>query len=134
MNPRERLDLADLSDDLAAHQQPMVDNPHRLRRARTQLLLSARGRTLGQKPRRRSLAGLLWAPVALATAAALVFILLRPSATALTFQIASGTPGRAGENLQAPARAPMTVQFSDGTALSLSVYSCASMRCSASRR
>jgi hypothetical protein len=120
MNQRERLDLAELSGDIAAQQQPMVDNPHRLRRARTQLLLSARGRTLGQKPLRRSLIGLLWAPIALAVAVAGVLLVWRTSETALTFQIASGVSGRVGKSLQAPAAAPMTLRFSDGTALSLS--------------
>jgi transmembrane sensor len=119
MNERERLDLGDLADEIAAHQQPMVENPHRLRRARTQLLLSARGRTLEQKPGRRSLASLLWAPIALAAAVTIVLIALRARETLLTFEIASGVSGQVGQRVQAPAGAERTLRFSDGTALSL---------------
>ena len=120
MNQRERLDLGDLSDEIAAHQQPMVENPHRLRRARTQLLLSARGRTLEQKPGRRSLGSLLWAPIALVAAATIVLMALRARETPLTFEVASGVSGQLGKRVQAPAAAARTLRFSDGTALSLS--------------
>lgn len=120
MNQPERLELGDLPDHIAAHQQPMVESAHRLRRARTQLLLSARGRTLGQRPMRRSLASFLWAPIALALAVTSVLVVVRSNTTALTFQIGSGVSGRVATSMQAPARAPLTLRFSDGTALSLS--------------
>jgi transmembrane sensor len=118
MNQRERLDLGDLSDQIAAHQQPMVENPHRLRRARTQLLLSARGRSLERKPERRSLGSLLWAPIALAGAVAIILMALRATEPPLTFEIASGVPGQLGKRVQAAA-SERTLRFSDGTALAL---------------
>jgi hypothetical protein len=120
MNERERLDLGDLPDEIAAHQQPMVDNPHRLRKARTQLLLSGRGRTLEQKPVRRSLGSLLWAPIALAAAVTIVLIALGVRETPLTFEIASGVSGQVGQRVQAPVAVERTLRFSDGTALALS--------------
>ena len=46
-----KLDLGDLPIDIAADQQPTVEHPQRLRRTRTQLLLSARGRTVGTQAR-----------------------------------------------------------------------------------
>jgi transmembrane sensor len=119
MNERERLDLGVLSEEIAAHQQPMVENPHRLRRARTQLLLRARGRTLEQKPSRRSLAGLLWAPIALAAAVTVVVLALGARETPLTFEIASGVSGQLGKPVRAPTAAERTLRFSDGTALAL---------------
>jgi ferric-dicitrate binding protein FerR (iron transport regulator) len=119
MNERERLDLGDLPDEIAAHQQPMIESPHRLRRARTQLLLSARGRTLEQRAGRRSLGSLLWAPIALAAALTLAVVALRARETPLTFEVASGVSGQLGKRVQAPAAAERTVRFSDGTALAL---------------
>lgn len=120
MNERERLDLGALPGEIAAHQQSTLENPHRLRRARTQLLLSARGRTLERMPVRRPLGSRLWAPIALAAALAIALIALRSREAPLTFEIgASGVPGQVGTPVQAPASASMNLQFSDGTALSL---------------
>jgi hypothetical protein len=119
MKPREWLDLGDLPGDIAAQQQSTLGNPQRLRRARTQLLLSARGRTLERKPARRPLGRRAWAPIALAAALTLAVTALRWRAAPLTFEIASGVPGQVGRPLQAPVAAPMTLRFSDGTALAV---------------
>ncbi len=119
MKQHEQLDLGGLWQFIALEQQPLLESPQRLRRARTQLLLSARGRTLEHKPARRSLGSLLWAPVALAVAAAIVLMVLRSREMPLTFEIASGVPGQLGAPVQAPSASRLTLRFSDGTALAL---------------
>lgn len=119
MKQHEQLDLGDLWEFIALEQQHLVESPQRLRRARTQLLLSARGRTLEQKHERRSLGSLLWAPVAMAVAAAIVLMVLRSRDMPLTFEVARGVPGQLGTPVQAPSASPLMLRFSDGTELSL---------------
>jgi len=128
MKPSESLDLGELPREIAAYQQSAVENPQRLRRARTQLLLSARGQAWQRKAARRPLIGWLWAPVAIAVAVSIALVVLRSREASLTFEIASGVSGEVGKPLHATAAGPMLLQFSDGTALSLSPGSKARVR------
>lgn len=111
------LDLSTLVDDIVAVQRPVADSAARLRRARSQLLVSARmppvGRSFADMLRLRAFR---WT-AALTASAALTFALVSlRQPPPLTFEI--GTPGVAAQ-LAAPLRArgdaSLPVRFSDGS-------------------